>query len=310
MILVTGGLGFIGTHTTRALLDLGEDCLLVQRRTGPVPDFLPALPGERLAIEALDCTDAKALHDTARRYGITGIVHLASVPLGGHTPIDELWTNLEGLFAVLRTARELGVSRVVLASTIGVYNGLDVDVYREDAPLPIASAIPLAAYKKAAEILTSATTEGPELINARIGAIWGPLGRPSSPFFGAPQLIHAAATGAVGDAPYAGDAVDMCYVRDCGRAMALLQTAPSLHHHVYNIGSGKTTTNREVADAIGRVSPGAAPAITPGPSPYPRSRDAYLDITRLGTDTGYTPEYDLDRAVADYIAWLRAGHPR
>ena len=310
MILLTGGLGFIGTHTTRALLDLGEDCLLGQRRTGPVPDFLPAAPGGRLAIEALDCTDATALHDTCRRHGITGIVHLAGAPLGGHPPIDELWTNLEGLFAVLRTARELGIGRVVLASTIGVYGGLDVDVYREDAPLPVAGAIPLAAYKKSAEILTGAVTDGPELINVRIGAIWGPLGRPSSFFFGAPQLIHAAATASVGDPPYGEDAVDMCYVRDCGRAIGLLLTAPSLRHHTYNIGSGTTTTNGEVADAIGRVVSGPAPAVTPGRSPHAPPRDAYLDITRLRTDTGYAPEYDLDGAVADYLAWLRAGHPR
>ena len=38
MILITGGLGFIGSHTTRAMLDLGESCVLVQRRAAAVPD--------------------------------------------------------------------------------------------------------------------------------------------------------------------------------------------------------------------------------------------------------------------------------
>ncbi len=37
MILITGGLGFIGSHTTRALLDLGESCVLVQRRAPELP---------------------------------------------------------------------------------------------------------------------------------------------------------------------------------------------------------------------------------------------------------------------------------
>jgi UDP-glucose 4-epimerase len=40
MILITGGLGFIGSHTARALLDLGEPCVLVQRRQPVLPNFL------------------------------------------------------------------------------------------------------------------------------------------------------------------------------------------------------------------------------------------------------------------------------
>ena len=38
--------------------------------------------------------------------------------------------------------------------------------------------------------------------------------------------------------------------------------------------------------------------------------DHYLDITRLDEDSGYQPEYDAGRAVADYVDWLRAGHGR
>jgi UDP-glucose 4-epimerase len=37
-------------------------------------------------------------------------------------------------------------------------------------------------------------------------------------------------------------------------------------------------------------------------------RPSYLDITRIRQDTGYRPEYDAERATADYIGWLRAGH--
>jgi UDP-glucose 4-epimerase len=44
---------------------------------------------------------------------------------------------------------------------------------------------------------------------------------------------------------------------------------------------------------------------SPGSGP-----DLYLDITRLRQDTGYQPVYDTDRAVADYLAWLRVGHDR
>ncbi|WTF33264.1 NAD-dependent epimerase/dehydratase family protein [Streptomyces sp. NBC_01602] len=55
MILVTGGLGFIGSHTVRALLDLGEDCVVVQRHARELP---AVLAGERVEVEQ---ADAKAL---------------------------------------------------------------------------------------------------------------------------------------------------------------------------------------------------------------------------------------------------------
>ncbi|MGW0659199.1 NAD-dependent epimerase/dehydratase family protein [Streptodolium elevatio] len=64
MILVTGGLGFIGSHTVRALLDLGEDCVVVQRR----PRSLPAmLTGGRVAVEQADVADRDALLAIGRR---------------------------------------------------------------------------------------------------------------------------------------------------------------------------------------------------------------------------------------------------
>ena len=71
MILVTGGLGFIGSHTVQALLDVGEECVLVQRRAGASPFHLP------VRVEQGDVTDREGLRDIAKRHGVTGIVHMA-----------------------------------------------------------------------------------------------------------------------------------------------------------------------------------------------------------------------------------------
>ncbi|MEV4324928.1 hypothetical protein AB0J37_22055, partial [Microbispora rosea] len=60
----------------------------------------------------------------------------------------------------------------------------------------------------------------------------------------------------------------------------------------------------------GRAVPGAAPALLPGRSPAAPAVDPCLDISRLRQDTGYAPEWDLDRAVTDYVGWLRAGNLR
>ena len=133
-ILVTGGLGFIGSHTARALLDLGESCVLTRHRADGPPDFLA---GERIAVEPLDCADEAAFRELGERHEITGIVHLAATPTGVLDPIDTLAVNAQGVLNALRAAREWEVRRISLASTLGGYLGVDEHPVREDVPLPV-----------------------------------------------------------------------------------------------------------------------------------------------------------------------------
>jgi UDP-glucose 4-epimerase len=93
-------------------------------------------------------------------------------------------------------------------------------------------------------------------------------------------------------------------VKDCGRAIALLMLADRLKHSIYNISSGRLVRYSEVVDAINAAIPDANITILKGSNPD-RAPDNYLDITRLQEDTGFTPEYDVEHAVPDYIEWLR-----
>jgi UDP-glucose 4-epimerase len=207
------------------------------------------------------------------------------------------------------------VDRVGVASTIGVYGGVTAEgPLGEDTPLPMVAGHVIPAFKKIGELLTDhlAGATGIDVVNYRISAIWGPLGRAADPFFPAPQLVHAAARGTAPDLSalrspvYAEDAIDLCYVKDCGRAIALLQLADQLSHRTYNVASGRATTNAEVIAAIKKVVPDAQIELpTGGTGPQ-----WYLDITRIQQDTGYRPAYDTERAAADYIAWLGAGNER
>ena len=126
--------------------------------------------------------------------------------------------------------------------------------------------------------------------------------------------MHGAARGTAPDfsalhsPPHADDGLDMCYVKDCAKAVALLQLAPRLSHRTYNVASGRMLTNGEVAAAVRKLVPDARIELPEGCSA--RSADFRLDIGRLRNDTGYQPSYDTDRATADYITWLRDGHDR
>jgi len=79
MILVTGGLGSIGSHTARALLDLGESVVLTAHRTTTLPEHLAGEPDGRVVVEPLDTTDEASFLDIGKRHEITGIVHLAAI---------------------------------------------------------------------------------------------------------------------------------------------------------------------------------------------------------------------------------------
>jgi UDP-glucose 4-epimerase len=299
----------------RALLDLGETCVVVQRRAADVP---VRLVGREVAVERADITELPALLDIGVRHKITGIVHLAgSVPWPPYAepPIDGSRKAIGGLLNVLQAAQDWGVRRVGIASTIGVYGaGKGEDLLREDMPLPVTSGHVIPAFKKIGELLSDYLADATdlEIVNFRIAAVWGPLGRSASPFFAAPQLVHSAVHGTAPDlsalpsAAHREDSIDICYVKDCGRAIALLQLADHLNHRTYNVASGRATTNAEVLEAIKKVIPDAQIDLPTGGSGQP----SYLDITRIQQDTGFRPSYDTDRAVADYVAWLRAGNDR
>jgi UDP-glucose 4-epimerase len=102
----------------------------------------------------------------------------------------------------------------------------------------------------------------------------------------------------------------MLYGKDCSRAIALLQTTEQLRHQTYNVGSGRATSNRELVTAIKTVVPSAKLQLEPGRNPAGPGHDVYLDTARLRKDTGFEPQYDLETAAADYIAWLRSGNDR
>lgn len=323
MQLITGGLGFIGSHTARALLDLDEECVVTRHTATQVPDFLQSDLGSRLVVEPLDVESGSALLDLGNRHTITGIVHLADPAThrlwnrAGSASPGRLDGLFDSLFHVLHAAREWGTPRVTIASTIGVYGGVAPGRWSEDTALPMLASHAIPTAKKCTELLATLIGDqiGIAAVHVRPSAIWGPLGRAQSSFFALPALVHAAVHGdsespSIPQPLYADDATDACYVKDCARAIALIQTAPTLDHRTYNIGSGRTTSNEQIVAAIKRTLPDATFTLTDNRSPHSPPVDPFLDLTRIHRDTGYEPAYDIDAAIADYINWLRAGHDR
>jgi nucleoside-diphosphate-sugar epimerase len=306
MILVTGGLGMIGAHTARALVDLGHEVVVTSHHRAEVPSFLAG----KVTVASLDVTDRDAFLALADRHDISDIVHLAGT-IPGENPVDFFRTDTTGLLNALDAARTWGVRRFAVASSLGVYLGRSEIPWHEDLALPTAD-LPhlIIAFKKAVEPLTthSLAGSGVQPVVLRIGSIWGPLMDPESPFNPIPPYISAVLRGEQPRPLHAEDGGDSCYAPDAGRAIALLTTAETLRHNTYNVSTGRPFTNRQLADALEAITPGLRLDLLSGRQNGPGA-DPYLDITRLTTDTGFTPAFDTASAVADYVAW-RADNPR
>jgi UDP-glucose 4-epimerase len=308
MILVTGGLGSIGAHTAQALLDLGQSVVVTAHRSIEPPEFLAG----RVVVEPLDTRDDAAFLDIGTRHEITGIVHLAAGRYDLPDPVEYLGAETRGLLNALTAARAWGVQRFSFASTIGVYAGVEDVALHEDAPLPVVAPHQIPAFKKTAELIATLVGDsaGFEPVSLRIGTIWGPLGLPDSPFFALPRLLSAAVWGEDPDltpprpAAYAEDAGDLCYVKDCKQAIALLMLAERLNHRIYNVSTGRLVGYGEVVAAINATVPGANITLPEGRNPD-RPPDNYLDTARLRADTGFRPQYDVERAVPHYVDWLK-----
>lgn len=306
MILVTGGLGMIGAHTARALVELRHEVVVTSHRRAEVPSFLAG----RVTVEAVDVTDRDAFLALAGRHAISDIVHLAgTVPAAD--PVGFLRSETTGLLNALDAARAWDVRRFAVASSVGVYTGRTEIPWHEDLALPTAD-LPhlILAFKKAVEPLTTHSLKDTNVqpVVLRIGSIWGPLMDPESPFNPIPTFISAVRRGEQPPSLPADLGGDGCYAPDAGRAIALLMSAPTLRHDTYNVSSGRPASHREFVDALTSAAPGLRPDPLSVPPAAP-DHAPYLDITRLTHDTGFVPAFDVAAAVADYAAW-RANNTR
>ncbi|MFI6306252.1 NAD-dependent epimerase/dehydratase family protein [Amycolatopsis thailandensis] len=296
MILVTGGLGMIGAHTARALIDLGHDVVVTAHRRTEVPSFLEG----KVTVEPLDVTDRDAFLALADRHDIGGIVHLAGT-IPGADPVGFFRADTTALLNALDAARIWGVRRFAVAGSLGVYIGQTVSPWHEELALPSVE-LPhlIIAFKKAVEALTvhALAGSGVQPVVLRIGSVWGPLMDPESPFNPIPPYISAVLRGERPSPLLADDGGDSCYAPDAGRAIALLMTAEKLRHSTYNVSRGRPSLNRELTGALEAVIPGLRLDLRPGGEAGP-----HLDISRLAEETGFEPAFDVAAAVADYVAW-------
>jgi UDP-glucose 4-epimerase len=314
MILVVGGLnGFIGSNTTEALVNLGNDCVVTRHENTEVPRFLRKHVDHRhVFIEPADATSIVDLRKIGEKHKIESIVNVAGGFASGEGPVRGLRGYFDMLDATFRVTQEWKVKRVTFSSTGGMYIGLQGTV-NEEAPLFLQSPFPILAYQKVVEVAAEqfARKSGISTICTRLMGMYGPFD--GNQLSLASRLVHAAVNGKPPNLEnvFFGneeDTVDQLYIKDLARAIALVHIKEKLQYDVYNIGSGKLSTNRELLEAVKRVVPGFEVDLPPGHFPFPPM--PLMETKRLQADTGFTPKFDTRSAVEDYVGWLKAGNPK
>lgn len=191
-ILVTGGTGYIGSHTTVELMQQGYDVVIVDNLSNSnadVLDGIEAIVGTRPPFEQVDCNDAVAMADVFARYtDIVGVIHFAASKAVGESvelPLLYYRNNLMSLVTLLEQMKAHNVHNIVFSSSCTVYGQptpehLPVD---ETAPIQVALS-PYGNTKQINEEIIRDEAHADKSLQATILRYFNPIGAHPSAMIG------------------------------------------------------------------------------------------------------------------------------
>ncbi len=327
-VLVTGGAGFIGSHTCVELLAAGWDVTVIDdlsNSSGMALRRVEELAGRRLRFVEGDVLDTAALDRAFGDGGCVAVIHFAAKKAVGESCADPLGyyrTNVGGTLSLLEAMRRHAVRRLVFSSSATVYGdpGPDACPLAEDAPLRPSN--PYGHTKLCAERMlrdVAAAEEGWHILSLRYFNPAGahPSGRLGEDPRGVPEnLLPSAVQAAVGTLPRLrvfgadyptrdGTAIrDYLHVVDVAvghlRALDHLPAVDGCAE--YNLGTGSGVTVFEVLDAVKRASGREFPTVLEGRRPGDATA-VWADPALAERELGWMAERDLNDICADAWRW-------
>ncbi|MBY0511483.1 MAG: SDR family NAD(P)-dependent oxidoreductase [Rhodospirillaceae bacterium] len=312
-ILVTGGAGFIGSHTVDALMAKGfRVSVLDNLSTGYMVNLEQWDNHPRFNFVDADITQdlTAAFAKMVARFGpIERIAHFAAqtaVPISMDDPVGDIQANLAGTARILEYARHNNVAKLFFASSSAVYD--------DDAPVPVSEesrARPMSPYgidKLAVEFYLDyyAKLYGLTYTALRFMNVYGPRQDPKSWYSGVISIfLDRAATGQSITIFDDGDQTrDFVYVTDVAQAVvhALLTNAGD--NAIINIGTGVEVTinvlTKTILDLAGSASPVRYEPARPG--------DIRRSVTTMDKAVAllqFNPRVELREGLHATLAWVR-----
>jgi UDP-glucose 4-epimerase len=310
--LVTGGAGFIGSHLVDALLDRGDEVIVVDDLSTGRRQNLDSALARGAGLHEVDIRDAERVGTVLSGARPDIVFHLAAQIDVRKSIEDPAWDasiNVGGTINVLEAARRAGVKRVVNTSTGGAIYGV-ADV----VPTPeTAQPRPMAAYgqsKFCAEAYCgwSERLYGLSAVTLRYGNVYGPRQDPHGEagvvaiFCGA--LLAGERPTVFGDGRQTRDYV---YVGDVVAANLAAAAHPEAHGS-YNIGTGTEASVLQVITAL-REAAGLGDGDFEPEFAAPRTGElqrSWLDVSRARAELGFTADTDLAAGMKPTLEWARA----
>jgi UDP-glucose 4-epimerase len=323
IVAVTGGAGFIGSHTVDRLIEGGARVVVLDDfSTGRRENLARwadrgrhGFDGTEPALEIVTVDVSHgifaALAPLTRSYGpVTRIVHLAAQVSVVHSianPLTDMRVNYGGTLHVLEYARTTGVDKVVFASSAAVYG--DVDRFPVDEDVPTRPVSPYGIDKRASELALACYTSvhGVATTALRFFNVFGPRQDPSSPYSGVISIFA--------DRARAGHALtvfgdgeqtrDFVYVADVARAIVTAVTSDRASGAVVNIGTGRETTVKQLATAVAAQCGGRSQVVHAAPRAGEIVRSVAA-VDRARDLLGFSAEVAFEAGLGETLRWAGA----
>ncbi|MEC9319829.1 MAG: UDP-glucose 4-epimerase GalE [Pseudomonadota bacterium] len=327
MILITGGAGYIGSHTLVELLNNDRDVVVVDNLSNSSPEALKRV--ERITrckvifVEA-DVCDAKAMDELFRFYPVTSVIHFAGLKAVGESvvkPVEYYDTNVVGTHTLLKTMAKYDVRTLVFSSSATVYGDPAHTPITEDAPIG-ATTNPYGTSKYLVERILNDVAASDERWRIATLRYFNPVGAHESGLIGEDPngipnnlvpYIAQVAVGRLAQLSVFGDDYPTCdgtgvrdYIHVCDLARGHLSALDYLEYvrgyHTFNLGTGKGSTVLEVIKAFEQASGKSVPYTIVDRRPGDIAA-CFAEPSLAKHSLNWEAEHGLDRMMQDTWRW-------
>ncbi len=327
-ILVTGGAGYIGSHTCVELLNAGYEIIVVDNlinSSRKALERVEEITGKKLTFYNVDLLDRPALENVFEKESIESVIHFAGLKAVGESvsmPLEYYYNNITGTIILCEVMKKYGIKDMVFSSSATVYGKPETVPINEDSPLSVTN--PYGRTKLIIENLLEDLYVSDNSWNIIMLRYFNPIGAHKSGKIGEDpknipnNLIPYITQVAIGKLEYLGvfgndyDTPDGTGVRDYihvvdlakGHLNALEKLKERLGLLIYNLGTGKGYSVLDMVKNFEKVSdrPIKYKILPRRPGDI---ATCYADPTKAKLELGWEAKKDIGEMCEDSWRWQK-----